>query len=564
MTKTVVLLITAIFCAQAIQAKMLPKDFSVLNQTQVMFEYDQVPGATKYILTIKDANAASTKKPMVFNSSSLAFFVTSGLNFGETYNWKVDALQNSKIIHSTAWLNFSIAWSGKIDTAFARYTIQAPDKNAYHNDLLFMDHLGVIINRAGEPVWYFPEDKLPTSNDQFNFRAMRMTLDGTLTFIYNGRSMERALDGFPIWDAPANTSLSGAESETYHHDLQKMPDGSYITCGYHFTTEPHYLDQNLQAHVRYNTVLQFNGRGGLLWFWNEKDQVDKATIFRNYSSVETEIAGTHLNGFDVNPYDSSMVLSFRNTSEVLKIDMNNFGKVVYGWRPSPKIETGINFSSQHGPSITPEGNIIIYNNNITPERAPAKVHNPKVLIVTNPTGKKPSEKVWEYEIAWSKRPKGIQGKEGYAVQLPNKNILVNVGGAERTFEITPDKRIVWDCTYEKFDTATRTWKPFNNYRCGFISSLYPRYFTLAKNYSAKETLSNSFRINNDGTEVDLYEVEITDANGNTIDQRKVSVSPGAFATVPIGKSKKNKQPEPGTKVKVWPVNSVMQARIMGY
>lgn len=561
MIKTILLAIAVFICMPTVQARMLPKDFAVLNHTQVMFEYDQVPGASKYLLTIKE-EPASEKTPMVFSSSSLAYLVTNGLIFGRNYQWKVEAQQNGKTIHSTAWLNFSIAWSSKIDTAFARYTITAPDKNAYNNDLLFIDHLGVIINRMGQPVWYFPDDKLPVSNDQFNFRAMRMTHDGTLTFIYNGRSMERALDGFPIWDAPANTSLSGAASETYHHDLQKMPDGSYITCGYHFSTEPHYLNSNLQANVRYNTVLQFNSRGSLLWFWNEKDHVDKATIFRNYSSVETEIAGTHLNGFDVNPFDSSMVLSFRNTSEVLKIDMNNFGRVVYGWRPSPKVETGINFSAQHGPAITREGNIIIYNNNISADRS--KVRNPKVLIVSNPSGTKPSEKIWEYEIAWSKKPEGVQGKEGYALQLPNKNILVNVGGAERMFEITPDKRIVWDCTYEKYDTATHTWKPFFNYRCGNISSLYPRYFTLAKIYSSKETASNSFRINNDGTDADLYEVEVSDAIGNIIDQRKVSVQPGAFATVTIGKSKKAKPAEPGTKVKVWPVNSLMQARIMGY
>lgn len=557
--RTIVYVIISFSLTETAQAKMLPQDYALLNQTQVMFEYDQVAGATKYMITIKDA---TTDKPMVFNSNSLAFFVTSGLHFGKSYTWKVDALQAGRVIYSTAWLNFSIGWSKHIDTALVRYTITAPDKNAYHNDLVFIDHLGVIINRQGEPVWYFPDDKLPQSSDEFNFRAMRMTQDGTLTFIYNGRAMERSLDGFPIWDAPANTALSGAQSETYHHDLQKMPDGSYITCGYHFNNEPHYLDSKLEAHVRYNTVLQFGGNGSLQWFWNEKDHVDKGTIFRNYSSVETEIAGTHLNGFDVNPYDSSMVLSFRNTSEVLKIDMNNFGKVLYAWKPSPKVDGGINFSSQHGPSITSEGNIIIYNNNINPDRT--KVHYPKVLIVSNPTAKKPSEKLWEYEIAWNKHPLGIQGKEGYALQLPNKNILVNIGGAERTFEITPDKRIVWDCTYEKLDTATQTWKPFNNYRCGYISSLYPRYFTIARNYSGKDVSAFSFRINNDGTEADLYEVEISDPSGNTIEHKKVSVMPGSFTNVVWGVKSKKKIPVTGIKIKVWPVNSPMQARIMGY
>lgn len=555
-------------CSIPALAKMLPENGAVLTQTHIMFEYDQVPGATKYQVIIKQNNAINKASEMTFTSASLACLVTEGLQFGSEYSWRAEALRSGKIISSSPWQQFSIAWSQKIDTSFVQYHITHAGKKAYHNDLLFIDHLGALITRTGEPVWYFPEDKLPPSNDQFNFRAMRMTRDGTITFIYNGKAMDRGIDGFPLWDAPLNTDLSGAEVETYHHDLKKLTDGTYMVCGYHFENEPGYYDEKLQCHVRYNTLLQFNSSGSLVWFWNEQKHVNKSVIFRNFTSTETEIAGTHLNGFDLNPTDSSIILSFRNTSEVMKIDMNNFGKVVHTWTGpySPKnANNEINFSSQHGPSVTPEGHIIIYNNNINNDRASDKVNNPKVLIVSNPGKNKPSVKLWEYEMVWDKRPEGVQGKEGYAMMLPNKNILINTGGAERMLEVTPAKKIVWECTYQKYDSAALVWKPFNNYRCGITSSLYPRYFTAEQVYSGNSLAGGSVKINNDGTENDRYQLEITDGIGNIIDEKTVSIKARSSAVVKWNnKQGKGKKQEAGIKVKIWPEGSMWMGRILNY
>jgi hypothetical protein len=424
--------------------------------------------------------------------------------------------------------------------------------------------LGIIINRKGEPVWYFPDDQLDASADQFNFRAMNMTKSGTLTFIYNAGAVERALDGFTLFTAPVNTTLSGAAVETYHHDMKKMPDGSYIICGYHFENEPHYLNEQLQCHVRYNTLLQFNRKGDLTWYWNEKDHVDKSVIFRNYSSEETEIAGTHLNGFDVNLADSSMILSFRNTSEVLKIDMRQNGKVVHTWQGaySPKLKnSAYNFYSQHGPFITPEGNIIIYNNNIHGDRADGGVYNPKVLIVSNPGKTKTSVKLWEYDCSWDQKPNGIQAKEGYAMTLPNKNILVNTGGVERMFEVTPAKKIVWDCSYEQKDTATSLWKPFSNYRCAYTSSLYPAYFTLENIFMKGQAVTGQFKINNEGSENDIYEVELADSMGKIIHRRKISIRTRASAIVNLVKYlSKNRSSK--VNIKVWPEGRPELGRIL--
>jgi Arylsulfotransferase (ASST) len=547
-----------------VQAAMVPKNGAVLNHTQVMFEYDQVKDASKYMVIIQQVNSRPETKPIIIANTSLACMITEGLQFGAEYTWKVEAWRGNKKIHTTPDQQFSTSGSLKIDSSYVKFHIQTAEKNAFENNLLLIDHLGIIINRKGQPVWYFPEEYLGVSNDQFNFRAMNITKSGTVTFIYNSRAYEYALDGFPLWEAPVNTVISGAAVESYHHDFKKLPDGTYLACGYHFNYEPNYLNENIQSRVRYNTLLRFDREGKLLWYWNEKDHVDKSVVFRNYSSEETEIAGTHLNGFDVNFADSSMVLSFRNTSEVLKIDMRQSGKVVHTWQGtySPKFKNKeYIFSSQHGPFVTPEGNIVIYNNNIQNDRDNKKAHYPKILIVSNPGKANPSVKLWEYECAWNKKPLGIQAKEGYAVTLPNKNILVNTGGAERTFEVNPAKKVVWDCSYEKKDTATFLWKPFANYRCAYTSSLYPAYFTLETIFVKELQATGQFKINNEGTENDRYEIEVADGLRKILYQKKVSIKSRTSSLINIRQYLPKNTFQPVT-IKVWPEGRPELGRIL--
>lgn len=564
----VILLFTALFLwlVETVKAKMLPQNFAVLNYTQVMFEFDQIPGATHYMVWIEQTNGSKNNKGIGVQTTTLAALVTQGFQFGNEYSWKVDAWDKKRIIHTTPLNYFSIARPEKVNTDFVRFNVEKAEPNAFHNDLLFIDHLGILINRKGEPVWFFPEEKLRSTPDEFNYRAMRFTRDGTFTFIYNGRALERDINGEALWEAPANTALSGAETESYHHDFQKMDDGTYLACGYHFSNEPHYFNENITARVRYNTLLRFNRENELVWFWNEKDHVDRSVVYRNYSSTETEIPGTHMNGFSIYPPDSAIFLSFRNTSEIMKVDLKQSGKVVYTWKGPFSRKTdnrGIYFISQHGPFITPEGNMVVYNNNVVPEKDPGKIYNPKILVVSNPGKNKLSDKVWEYDIVWDKRPEGVQAKEGYALLLPNKNYLVNTGGAERTFEVTPQKKVVWDCTYEKYDAATQTWKPFNNYRCGYIQSLYPRYFTIEQAYRGSKVVHGTVKINNNGTESDRYVVEVSGSSGKIWFKKVIALKPNATQTVNwLQQQKPGIYREAGLSIKIWPEGSMHLARIV--
>src|SRR5215467_1421861 len=66
-------------------AEIHPANGESLNHTQVMFEYDDVPGADQYLLIIESTDAAHSFHLDVKNKS-LACLVLN-LQFGQSYQW---------------------------------------------------------------------------------------------------------------------------------------------------------------------------------------------------------------------------------------------------------------------------------------------------------------------------------------------------------------------------------------------------------------------------------------------------------------------------------------------
>ena len=86
-----------------------------------------------------------------------------------------------------------------------------------------------------------------------------------------------------------------------------------------------------------------------------------------------------------------------------------------------------------------------------------------------------------------------------------------MGEPGRTFEVTPDKQLVWNAIPERNTHSDSGWVPQPIYRAHYASSLYPCYFSCQLD---KDTLGNrdsyfSIRIFNVGTESDSYTINIT-------------------------------------------------------
>ena len=492
------------FFLQIAYAQNSPTQNANFNYTYIPFEWDAVKNASSYILYIRETVSSKIIFSKKININ--VFLVKDILQFGKKYEWQVESIVGTKRNNYTNWIPFSINANTNLDKKHLQFNVTTAKKNAFQNDILFIEHLGIAINRKGNPVWFLAKDESVVLDDK-TYRSMQMNDDGNITFLTSSNAYETDLQGNLLWQAPKEGILNIGSQEEYHHHFAKMPFGSYMCTSYAYVKQAHLKNKDKQVTVRYNTLLEFDKNGNLVWSWNEKDHTDPKIIFENSTGDEDNWAGTHMNGFAFSALDNSMFLSYRNSSQVQKIDYLT-GKLLYTWsgQPSKFNNPAFTFFNQHGPSVTADGNIIIYNNNIQNFKNDTAIY-PTIQIVQNVGKNKEGMLLWEYVCKWAEKKKGIQSKEGFAIELLNKNILVNMGGTERIFEITKNKEIVWDCNFKKLDKDSN-FVPFANYRCYTSTTLHPVLFAIHTKNTKNGTILNISNLGN----ADTYTITVLDDN----------------------------------------------------
>ncbi len=544
-----------LLCYSSLTGAVQPADGAVLNYTQVMFEFDEVPGADVYVLSCHAKGSGEILRRRI---SSLACAINSGLNFGGQYQWFYEAFRKGKLIYKSKPFDFSIAQSFLVVRDQFRYNVLSHIPDSFENNLLFIDYLGVAINRQGEPVWYMPYDsavfgKVP------NYRNLTMTKNGTFTFLKGEQCFEKSMEGLPVWQGPSDGKVSAADREWYHHDFLKSIDGTYYVCSYQYDSTENPFNRSEKIWVRYNTIIGYNNEGQVRWSWNEKDHVPVTEILKSSGSLTGSSSGTHMNGFAWNEKEQYFIMSFRNNSTLLKVDKKT-GKIMYRLRgdEGDPFVSGSRFYGQHSPGFTRTGDVILYNNNAQPVSDKTKRLFPKVMLMQIPQGKATPRLLWEYECVMKEYPDGWVGKEGYAEQLNNKNILICVGGANKLLEVTPGKKVVWEMNCELHSSKENKWVPFSNYRSHCTSSLYPQYFTVQQpdgRWEVGKQNRFSIKLNNDGTDTDTYTIEWFSNNVFKPFSTTVTVKPGVsvLQIIPLVRNRPVKKE--GTKIAVLRVSS---------
>lgn len=499
------------FVNTPVRAEIKPSDNSIINQIQVLFEVDELPEADSYTLYITAIDRPENR--IEITTKSLACLIPAGFNFGQKYEWYYKASSGQKIIFQSQLYHFSISNNFLVKRENFRYTITTADTSLFYNNLIFLDNIGVVINRKGEPVWYMPSGTVSGKELQ-PYRNMTITKNGTITFLRKDECYETDLSGRVLWKAPNDGKISGDKTEYYHHDFLKLNDGTYLTCSYKYDTSAAIKTDNNYTRVRYNTLILYNTAGKAIWWWNEKNYITDAEIVSASGGSKNMVNGTHLNGFIVDEKRSMYVLSFRNSNTLWGIDKKT-GAVKFSicGKDKKTMQNGIAFNGQHSPVFTKEGNLVFYNNNAEPKTGQEKPSYPSVMLLSVSGKNKYSiTRLWEYECVLPDYPHGLIGKEGYAEQLPNKNILIGVGGANKIIEVTPEKKKAWEMNCEVYDSMQNKWTGFTNFRTHSTSSLYPYYFTVQQPAKLNTGNKVTLKINNDGSEYDVYEVTIAYKN----------------------------------------------------
>lgn len=503
-------------------AKINPQNGSVLSQVHIMFEWDDVVGADMYELTVYRAvppqDIKTLEEVFTIKTPEIAWLATQKLAFGNRYLWEIKAFRNQKRFFTSQMYEFKILESPQAMPDSFRSAVQytgTPNKS-----IIFLDRSAMAIDKKGKTVWFLP---VPIDSlAKWTIRDLKLTPYGTITHVDLHGAYEKDLTGKILWQAPDDGKVSGSSNEEYHHELKKNNDGTYTVEGSLYKTAQQ--DKRIKAEgvIKYNTIIQYNAQGEVIWSWSEWNSLQNDSLFKKNDHYNQ---GGHLNGFTFTKDNKKVFMSFKNLSNVYLYDKEN-SKFITSLK-SPKSSVVPSFQQQHGPFLTKTNELMIYNNNIAEkgEEDNQSITHPAAMIFKYDPITQSTFLIWQYEVKSEKYPEGIMGKEGYVSETKEGTILICAGGANYAVEVNRKKQKVWEAYFYYRTKNDTTWKPYSNYRCQSASSLYPLYFTLQ--YAGNNQGKPTFRLYNAGSEAGSFELLFLDeATKKTVKQKSKQLQPG--------------------------------------
>ncbi len=196
--------------------------------------------------------------------------------------------------------------------------------------------------------------------------------------------------GAALGPAPMPPGAVPVQAVTLHHQPDALPNGTFLSLNAvprrienYYTSETDPTAPRQAQWVMGDEVIEFTPEGEVVWRWNCFDHLDPFKIgydtFWSYWWVRgfpNHLDWTHGNGVHHDPRDNSVLLSLRNLDAVIKIDRST-GQIRWilardiGWSEplrakllKPVDPDFIWPSHQHNPRLTPQGHIVVFNNNV--------------------------------------------------------------------------------------------------------------------------------------------------------------------------------------------------------
>lgn len=339
------------------------------------------------------------------------------------------------------------------------------------------------IDSLGEIVWYYRcNSRISDFNFHPNKRISYMTADHRFVEIDLLGNIITSWYASERPDGPVDNSIP-IKSLTFHHDAMLLPNGNYLILGTDINEVDNYYTSDIDINaprkrqkVMGDVIIEFTPDGEIVWQWNAFDHLDPMRIgyntfigyrfSRGYPGV---LDWTHSNTVLYDSTDNTVILNSRYLSSLIKIYRNGSIKWIFGEpsglsqeliKKSIKPIKGDWFWYQHSISFTPNGSILIFNNNLIRARPFNEKDNTGfshvVEFVINEQDFT-AEQIWTSTI---QDVPGVQSGEMGDVDYLEKtgNILVSYGAIRpnknygkkqawsmiREFTRTTPAKIVWE------------------------------------------------------------------------------------------------------------------------
>ncbi len=514
MSKPVAFLFSFLFFAITAWSQVLPKEGSNLNYRLIGFSFPATGQTGTYVIEIatgifdnEPAFRTAIFKSIICNTGKTIVEVPS---FGSAYTWHT-VYKNSKDETVISELHhFKTMSNINVDTTVNHLRIISNNEK-YTDAHIFLDCTQSLYDMQGNPVWFYPDNENPV-NGNSNLRDMKLTNDGTITFLKGDKAYEVNYNGDNIWKGPNSREVSPEKSEHYHHEFTKLKNGHYMVLGTqnvswkiplyvadsaHPATDASVTrgsDNGYMKTLQFGTVIEYDQKGNIVWSWKSEEYFKKCDLFQhNLPNGQFEYPDVHENAFYFDESGGNIYIGFRDISRILKVKYPS-GKVLaeYGEKYKSGTTELVNYAycGQHSIFKSKTGELLVFNNNST---APSAL--PKLEILKEPlNGKGDLKKVWEYNCNLdginenervnhdkklahfmaprdkSKLSKFTMSSGGAFYELPDGAFFASMSSPySKILLLNRNKTIDWCAMPEKWNPTDSTWKALPVYRSHIIN-----------------------------------------------------------------------------------------------
>ena len=484
--------LTLIVIPHFLSAQILPGEHSKLHYRLIGFSFPAHTGDYSYQLEVALGNHGTED---AFRKTVIATYnghknkiIAEVPYFGKDYTWRVIYSDKNAVRTKSEFHHFSTSIIPDMDTNNTRVRV-VKNAGTYGDALVCLDGNRAIYDMNGHPVWYLPVIDGMNNEKLRDVRDMKLTPEGTITFLLNNVGYEINYDGTVLWKAPDNGVVSHDSQEHYHHEFTKLKNGHYMILGSEFPLWKlsAHTDSNvlLDAHtiydsvkrafyqkVEFGTIIEYDKKGNVLWSWRSSKYFEGSDLKDSINALG-KFKDVHENSFFFDDQKQRFLLSFRNISRVLSVHYPS-GDVTatYGLRHKQGggTEPGSDlFCNQHSVKRSKQGYIYLFNNNCC-----NKDETPRIIVMEELSSGVGLKKKWEYACVlegWPLKRQPQFRSGGNVIELPDGSFFTSLATDlySNIFIVSRGKKVQWSAMPEKWNQLESKWEPVFQYRASIIT-----------------------------------------------------------------------------------------------
>ena len=217
-----------------LSAQIWPSNGSILNYRLIGFAFPANQLSGSCLLEVAKGSYNSdvefNKNIIKKKSCKTNRLILEVPSFGAEYTWRTVCASGKAAAAKSELHHFSTGTIPELDSNTTRLRILKHASKSKKDAFVIIEASKVMYDMEGHPVWYLPD----TVGNPRALNDLRVSPQGTLTYLEKGNACEINYNGNLLWQAPNTGEVSGDTLEHYHHEFTRLSNGHYMVLGNQF------------------------------------------------------------------------------------------------------------------------------------------------------------------------------------------------------------------------------------------------------------------------------------------------------------------------------------------